>query len=101
MNIVYTSFEKFLQSKHEHKNARWNVSFSMLGERPNILNKLEVCCYENSIQVLNNMERTPLEVNQIQNLYLKTSYQYMAYLKDGKLKIIDLPLLQNNLHVIF
>jgi len=64
----YTSFEKFLQSKLENKDARWNVSFSMSGQRPNILNKLDVCCYENSIQVENNMERTPLEVNQIQNL---------------------------------
>jgi hypothetical protein len=45
----YTSFEKFLQSKLENKDVRWNVSFSMLGQRPNILNKLEVYCYENSI----------------------------------------------------
>ncbi len=44
-----------------------------------------------TIQVQNNMERTPLEVNQVQNLQLKTSHQYMAYLKDGKLKILDLP----------
>jgi hypothetical protein len=58
----YTSFDKFLQSKLENKDARWNVSFSMLSKRPNILNNLEVCCYENSIQVLNNMQRTPLEV---------------------------------------
>jgi len=64
----YTSFEKFLQSKLENKDARWNVSLSMLGQRPNILNNLEVCCYQNSIQVKNKMEKTPLEVNQIQNL---------------------------------
>jgi hypothetical protein len=43
----YTSFEKFFQSKLENKDARWNVSFSILGQRPNILNNLEVCCYEN------------------------------------------------------
>jgi len=46
----------------------------MSHQRFNISNNLEVCWYENSIQVENNIERTPLEVNQIQNLYVLSIY---------------------------